>query len=182
MTQSEGSSVPPWERNSDVSDQNAPSPGAPVASADDAQSNMPDLENLASMGAQASAPSSEPSAELSALEELFYKDDFLRTVLIGCAGGFGLSTLVIIFSLEVTTLRSAMSQQMGLWWFVVPIFTIVGFAAWTFMLIRIRRHRFTKILRKEAFQKHAQSSSESPASDADSGEPEAQDSSQEDWL
>ena len=77
-----------------------------------------------------------------------------------------------------------MSQQMGLWWFVVPIFTIVGFAAWTYMLIRIRRHRFTKILRKEAFQKHAQSSSESPASasDADSGEPAAQDSSQEDWL
>ena len=145
-------------------------------------SDTPDLEHLAAMGTQVSSPASQGASELSGLEELFYKDDFLRTVLIGCAGGFGLSTLVILFSLEVTTLRSAMTQQLGLWWFVVPIFTVVGFAAWTFMLIRIRRHRFSKILRKQAFEKHAHPGSPSEGSEADSAEDEAHDPSQEDWL
>ena len=145
-------------------------------------SDTADLEHLAAMGTQASAPDSQGASELSGLEELFYKDDFLRTVLIGCAGGFGLSTLVILFSLEVTTLRSAMTQQLGLWWFVVPIFTVVGFAAWTFMLIRIRRHRFSKILRKQAFEKHANPGSHSEGSETDPAEDEAHDPSQEDWL
>lgn len=134
------------------------------------------------MGSGVSTPASETAPEPSALEELFYKDDFLRTVLIGCAGGFGLSTLVILFSLEVTTLRSAMSQQLGIWGSLVPIFTVVGFAAWTFMLIRIRRHRLTKILRKEAFQKHASSSSNAPEFDSETPEDQASDPSQDDWL
>ena len=182
MTRPEGPHVPPRQRDSDGSSEQEPNTQTAAASGDDVESNEPNLEHLASMGTSASAPSSQPSQPVSALEEMFFKDDFLRTVLIGCAGGFGLSTLVIIFSLEVTTLRSAMTQQLGLWWFVVPLFTVVGFVAWTFMLIRIRRHRFTKLMRKQAFDKQASSSSGPEAFDADDAENEPHDSSQEDWL
>ena len=122
------------------------------------------------------------SAELSALEQLFYKDDFFRTVLIGFAGGFGLSTLLILLSLELTSLVEVMTNQVGVVWFLVPAFTVIGVSAWTFMLIRIRRHRHTKILRKEAFEKQ-----QNPGADQDgparSAEEEAtHDPSQDDWL
>ena len=118
---------------------------------------------------------------MSGLEQLFYKDDFFRTVLIGFAGGFGLSTLVIILSLELTSLREAMQDSLGSWMYLVPAFTVVGVSAWTFMLIRIRRHRYTKILRKEAFEKHRVGSPEDGPSR--SAEEEAgHDPSQDDWL
>ena len=133
------------------------------------------------MKGQASAHPEVEQEELSALEQMFYKDDFFRTVLIGCAGGFGLSTLVILISLELTTLRPAMSEQLGLWWFLVPAFTVVGFAAWTFMLIRIRRHRFTKLLRKEAFETHRGAPSDD-GTPRDSEEDPDHDPSQDDWL
>ena len=122
---------------------------------------------------------SKAPARASSLEELFCKDEFLRTVLIGFAGGFGLSTLVILFSLEVTTLRAAMAEQLGIWWFMVPAFTVVGFALWTFMLVRIRRHRFTRMLRAEAFKRNHDAGNDSESSE-DAGIDEAQPA--EDWL
>ena len=123
-------------------------------------------------------------SRVSRLEELFHKDDFLRTVLIGCAGGFGLSTLVILFSLELSTLRTGMTEHLGAWWFMVPTLTVIGFFGWTFMLVRIRRDRLTKILRKEAFARHADSSPESGASTIKQAtDPARADSDQpESWL
>ena len=182
MAQSAGSDLPPWQRNTDEANPGGQATSSESGPASPAPSAAPNLENLASLQTRPAAHPQNESEELSGLEQLFYKDDFLRTVLIGCAGGFGLSTLVILFSLEVTTLRSAMTQQLGLWWFVVPIFTVVGFAAWTFMLIRIRRHRFSKILRKQAFEKHANPGSPSEGSETNSADDEAHDPSQEDWL
>ncbi|MAJ46878.1 MAG: hypothetical protein CBC35_06170 [Planctomycetes bacterium TMED75] len=95
-----------------------------------------------------------PRSKFASIEELFHKDDFLRTVLIGFAGGFGLSTIVILLSLELSTLRAGMSEYLGAWWFMVPTLTLVGFAAWTLMLLRIRRHRLATIRRHEAFNQN----------------------------
>lgn len=181
MTHSPDSDLPPWQRTPEQAEAGgAPAP-ASAAHAQDSESEGPNLENLASIQAQAPAASQAPGDELSGLEQLFYKDDFFRTVLIGCAGGFGLSTLVILISLELTTLRAAMSEQLGLWWFLVPAFTVVGFSAWTFMLIRLRRHRYTKLLRKEAFEKHRSGPSEDGPS-RDAQEEAEHDPSQDDWL
>ena len=121
----------------------------------------------------------EPPARSSSFEELFFKDDFLRIVLIGFAGGFGLSTLVILFSLEVTTLRTAMAEQLGTWWFMIPTSTVIGFALWTFMMLRIRRHRFVQMLRTEAFNRQADQ-----GPDSESAKPTDFDetASQQDWL
>ena len=183
MTQSSGSDIPPWERESAATE-----PAREVAEAsvppDRAVSEreQPDLEGLASMQAAAPAADVQDQGQSSGLEAIFYNDDFFRTVLIGCAGGFGLSTLVILFALEVTTLRSSMTEHLGLWWFVVPGFTVIGFAAWTFMLIRIRRHRFTKMLRKEAFDRHQEDGSASKGHADEGDDEETTDSSQDDWL
>lgn len=89
-------------------------------------------------------------ARSSRFEELFLKDDFLRIVLIGFAGGFGLSTLVILLSLELTTLRGPMAEQLGAWWFVIPLSTVIGFTFWTVMILRIRRDRIRGMLRSAA--------------------------------
>ena len=181
MTHSADSDLPPWQRTSDEAEPAAPSAGSSPDHSQDSGTEGPNLENLASIQAQAPAASQASEDELSGLEQLFYKDDFFRTVLIGCAGGFGLSTLVILISLELTTLRAAMSEQLGLWWFLVPAFTVVGFSAWTFMLIRVRRHRYTKLLRKEAFENHRSGSSEDGPS-RDAQEEAEHDPSQDDWL
>ena len=181
MAHSADSDLPPWQRTPDEADAPVQSTDSQVGHPPATQSGGPNLENLASIQAQAPVASPGESEELSGLEQLFYKDDFFRTVLIGCAGGFGLSTLVILISLELTTLRAAMSEQLGLWWFLVPAFTVVGFSAWTFMLIRIRRHRYTKLLRKEAFEKHRSGASEDGPS-RDAQEEAEHDPSQDDWL
>ena len=184
MAQSAGSDLPPWQRNTDEANpggQAASSESGSASPASPAPSAAPNLENLASLQTRPAAHPQNESEELSGLEQLFYKDDFFRTVLIGCAGGFGLSTLVILISLELTTLRAAMSNNLGLWWFLVPAFTVIGFSAWSFMLIRIRRHRYTKMLRKEAFEKHRSGSSEDGPS-RDAQEESEHDPSQDDWL
>ena len=183
MTQSSGSDIPPWERESAATEPAREVVEAPVPPARNVnESEQPDLDGLASMQAAAPVGDVQNQKQASGIEEIFYNDDFFRTVLIGCAGGFGLSTLVILFALEVTTLRASMSEHLGLWWVVVPAFTVVGFAAWTFMLIRIRRHRFTKMLRKEAFDRHRDGGSGSDEHPDDGGDEESTDSSQDDRL
>ncbi|MEE2681724.1 MAG: hypothetical protein VX641_05055 [Planctomycetota bacterium] len=180
MMHSADSQLPPWERTTDQSE-GAGQATRPVRTDGSATGpDEPNLDNLASIQQQAPAIS-EREDELSGLEQIFYKDDFFRTVLIGCAGGFGLSTLVILISLELTTLRAAMSEQLGLWWFLVPSFTVVAFTAWTFMLIRVRRYRYTKMLRKEAFEKHRGDTTGEDPPDGPRAEAD-HDPSQDDWL
>lgn len=145
-----------------------------------------DLEALAGLDHGTTVP--DPDAELggSTLEQLFYKDDFARTVMIGFAGGFGLSTLVILIALELTSLRTAITTSLGAWWFFVPLATAVGFLAWSFMLVRIRRHRHGKLLRKEAFARREDrdrhDDREDPGADAPGPDHDPADPSQEDWL
>ena len=55
----------------------------------------------------------------------------------------------------------------------------VGFALWTFMLVRIRRHRITRLLRAEAFKRNHDAGIDSESSE-DAGVDEAQPDA--DWL
>ena len=146
-------------------------------------SDGPDLRNLAELHARPGVPEQSGEEKVSTLEQLFYRDDFARTVMIGFAGGFGLSTLVILIALELTSLRAIISDSLGALWVFVPIATAVGFVAWSFMLIRIRRHRHGKWLRKQAFEKRDEHAGGPGSDEEDELEDEPPvDRSQEDWL
>ena len=137
------------------------------------------MTQLDTIGNRTQVPIPDSPARSSRLEELFLKDDFLRTVLIGVAGGFGLSTLVILISLELTTLRAPIAGQLGAWWFLVPASTAIGFTLWTFMILRIRRHRVRELLRSAAFRNDAGAGADlREAGGTDIEEPD----SNEDWF
>ena len=64
-------------------------------------------------------------------------------------GGFAISSLFIVVVLEFTDRK--FSETFPDFWYVFPTLTILGFVAWTFLLLKVRVYRRDKKLRELAF-------------------------------
>ncbi|MBB47818.1 MAG: hypothetical protein CMJ33_04625 [Phycisphaerae bacterium] len=141
--------LPPWKRTKDAapaessaSDAVLGPDGASIL--EDLSSSEEQLQELARANDRASRVQ-----VVENFENLFFHDDFFRLVGIGAVGGFALSTILIVIVLEFTDRQFA--ETFPQFWYLFPTLTIVGFVAWTLLLLKVRVHRRTKKLREIAF-------------------------------
>jgi len=113
-------------------------------------------------------------------ENLFFHDDFFRLVGIGAVGGFAISTLLIVVVLEFTDRQFA--QTFPKFWYLFPTLTIVGFVAWTLLLLKVRVHRRNKRLREIAFGSTNEDSKEAPAESREQSPGPRHSEPGEEWL
>ncbi len=147
-TQDNQQSLPPWKRLKEA----APDESSQSGSIDSSEDSM--LDDLSSSEEQLLelARANNRASRVQVVENfenLFFHDDFFRLVGIGAVGGFAISTLLIVVVLEFTNRQFA--ETFPAFWFVFPTLTIVGFVAWTLLLLKVRVYRRNKRLREIAF-------------------------------
>ena len=141
--------VPPWKRSKEPAPTDSSQSDVAFESDDDSMldglsSSELELQELARANDRASRVQ-----VVEKFENLFFHDDFFRLVGIGAVGGFAISTLLIVVVLEFTNRQFA--ETFPRFWFVFPTLTIVGFVAWTLLLLKVRVYRRNKRLREIAF-------------------------------
>lgn len=140
--------LPPWKRRADdtaaTSAQQDANAGFDSDHLDGLSSSESELLELARANERASR-----GQVVENFENLFFHDDFFRLVGIGAVGGFAVSCILIVVVLEFT--KREFAETFPDFWYLFPLLTIVGFVAWTILLLKVRIHRRTKRLREMAF-------------------------------
>ena len=113
-------------------------------------------------------------------ENLFFHDDFFLLDGIGAVGGFAISTLLIEEGHEFTNRQFA--ETFPRFWFVFPTLTIVGFVAWTLLLVKVRVYRRNKRLREIAFGSANEESKEASVETSEQSSGPRHSEPGEEWL
>jgi hypothetical protein len=136
--------TPPWKRRKESVPQTSQTETLPDPSLDGLSSSEGALHEIARANDRDSRVQ-----VVEDFENLFFHDDFFRLVGIGLVGGFAVSSLFIVVVLEFTDRK--FSETFPDFWYLFPTLTILGFLAWTFLLLKVRVHRRDKKLREIAF-------------------------------
>ena len=95
-------------------------------------------------------------------------------------GGFAISTILIVVVLEFTNRQFA--ETFPRFWYVFPTLTIVGFVAWTLLLLKVRVYRRNKRLRELAFGSTDEDSKEASGGDREQSSGPRHSEPGEQWL
>lgn len=172
--------VPPWKRSKE------PAPAEPSQSDDAFESDdasMLDELSSSEVELQELARANDRASRVQVVENfenLFFHDDFFRLVGIGAVGGFAISTLLIVVVLEFTDRQFA--ETFPRFWYVFPTLTIVGFVAWTLLLLKVRVYRRNKRLRELAFGSTEKDSKEASAETREQSAGPRHSAPDEQWL
>ena len=157
--------LPPWKRQAEDSAPKSAQPDSEAEFGSDHRHALSSSENELDQLARANERASS-DAVVQNFENLFFHDDFFRLVGIGVVGGFGASCILIVVVLEFTNRQFA--ETFPRLWYVFPTLTIVGFVAWTMLLLKVRIHRREKLMRKLAFGETDQVAAQSSKKKEDS--------------
>ena len=175
--------LPPWKRRADKtvddtateSAQQDSNAGFDSAHMDRLSSSESELLELARANERASR-----GQVVENFENLFFHDDFFRLVGIGAVGGFAVSCILIVVVLEFT--KREFAETFPDFWYLFPLLTIVGFVAWTVLLLKVRGYRRDKWMREIAFGDTDQVSKGSDAKDEPQSSGPRHSEADEEWL